>query len=39
LIRINVREPEVPAGGIRLPLRALEALSGIARELESAASA
>jgi NAD-dependent SIR2 family protein deacetylase len=34
LIRINVREPEVPAGGISLPLRALEALSGIAEELK-----
>ncbi|PTL79893.1 Sir2 family NAD-dependent protein deacetylase [Vitiosangium sp. GDMCC 1.1324] len=34
LIRINVREPQVPAGGIGLPLRALEALSGIAEELE-----
>jgi NAD-dependent SIR2 family protein deacetylase len=34
LIRINVREPEVPAGGISLPLRALEALSGISAELE-----
>jgi hypothetical protein len=34
LIRINVREPEVPAGGISLPLRALEALSGISEELE-----
>jgi NAD-dependent SIR2 family protein deacetylase len=33
LIRINVREPQVPAGGISLPLRALEALSGIAEEL------
>jgi NAD-dependent SIR2 family protein deacetylase len=34
LIRINVREPEVPTSGISLPLRALEALSGIAEELE-----
>jgi NAD-dependent SIR2 family protein deacetylase len=34
LIRINVREPQVPAGGLSLPLRALEALSGIAEELE-----
>jgi hypothetical protein len=34
LIRINVREPQVPAGGISLPLRALEALSGISEELE-----
>ncbi len=34
LIRINVREPEVPEGGISLPLRALEALQGIAAELE-----
>jgi NAD-dependent SIR2 family protein deacetylase len=34
LIRINVREPQVPAGGISLPLRALEALRGIAEELE-----
>lgn len=33
LIRINVREPQVPAGGIGLPLRALEALRGIAAEL------
>ncbi|WP_257456610.1 SIR2 family NAD-dependent protein deacylase [Archangium lipolyticum] len=36
LIRINVREPQVPAGGISLPLRALEALSGIAEEMERA---
>jgi NAD-dependent SIR2 family protein deacetylase len=36
LIRINVREPQVPPGGISLPLRALEALSGIAEELERA---
>ncbi|HEX8704140.1 MAG TPA: Sir2 family NAD-dependent protein deacetylase [Myxococcaceae bacterium] len=34
LIRINVREPEVPAGGISLPLRALEALSALSEELE-----
>ncbi len=34
LIRINVREPQVPAGGISLPLKALEALKGIAEELE-----
>ena len=34
LIRINVREPQVPAGGLSLPLRALEALSGISEELE-----
>jgi NAD-dependent SIR2 family protein deacetylase len=34
LIRINVREPEVPAGGISLPLKALQALKGIAEELE-----
>lgn len=34
LIRINVREPQVPTNGISLPLRALEALSGIAEELE-----
>lgn len=34
LIRINVREPRVPRGGISLPLRALEALDGIAKELE-----
>lgn len=38
LIRINVREPQVPSGGISLPLRALEALSGIAEELEQAPS-
>jgi NAD-dependent SIR2 family protein deacetylase len=36
LIRINVREPQVPAGGISLPLKALEALRGIAEELERA---
>jgi len=34
LIRINVREPQVPAGGLSLPLKALEALKGIAGELE-----
>lgn len=34
LIRINVREPRVPAGGIGLPLRALEALRALAEELE-----
>lgn len=34
LIRINVREPQVPAGGISLPLKALEALKGISEELE-----
>jgi NAD-dependent SIR2 family protein deacetylase len=34
LIRINVREPQVPAGGISLPLKALEALRGISEELE-----
>jgi NAD-dependent SIR2 family protein deacetylase len=34
LIRINVREPRVPPGGISLPLKALEALKGIAEELE-----
>ena len=34
LIRINVREPEVPSGGISLPLKALEALSAISEELE-----
>jgi hypothetical protein len=34
LIRINVREPQVPAGGVSLPLPALEALRGIAQELE-----
>jgi NAD-dependent SIR2 family protein deacetylase len=33
LIRINVREPEVPRGGISLPMRALEALRGIEAEL------
>ncbi len=33
LIRINVREPQVPAGGISLPLRALEALRGISEEM------
>ncbi|WP_395837673.1 SIR2 family NAD-dependent protein deacylase [Archangium violaceum] len=33
LIRINVREPQVPSGGISLPLRALEALQGIEEEL------
>jgi NAD-dependent SIR2 family protein deacetylase len=33
LVRINVREPRVPAGGISLPLRALEALRGIEEEL------
>ncbi|MDY7227315.1 SIR2 family NAD-dependent protein deacylase [Hyalangium rubrum] len=36
LIRINVREPEVPSGGISLPLRALEALRGIDEELGQA---
>jgi len=36
LIRINVREPQVPAGGLSLPLKALEALKGIAEELERA---
>jgi NAD-dependent SIR2 family protein deacetylase len=34
LIRINVREPQTPAGGISLPLRALEALSSIDQELQ-----
>jgi NAD-dependent SIR2 family protein deacetylase len=34
LIRVNVREPQVPSGGLSLPSRALEALSGIAEELE-----
>jgi NAD-dependent SIR2 family protein deacetylase len=34
LIRINVREPEVLAGGIGLPLRALEALTALSEELE-----
>lgn len=34
LIRINVREPEVPPGGIGLPLKALEALSALSEELE-----
>ncbi|HEX8438379.1 SIR2 family NAD-dependent protein deacylase [Archangium sp.] len=34
LIRINVREPQVPTGAISLPLRALEALQGIAEEME-----
>jgi len=34
LLRVNVREPQVPAGGIGLPLRALEALSAIHEELE-----
>jgi NAD-dependent SIR2 family protein deacetylase len=34
LIRINVREPQVPKGGISLPLKALEALKGISEELE-----
>ena len=33
LIRINVREPQVPEGGIGLPLRALEALRAIDAEL------
>lgn len=33
LIRINVRDPEVPPGGISLPLKALEALRGIEAEL------
>jgi NAD-dependent SIR2 family protein deacetylase len=33
LIRINVREPEVPARGIGLPLGALEALQALAKEL------
>lgn len=36
LIRINVREPQVPPGGINLPLKALEALKGISEELERA---
>ncbi|MFP2924453.1 SIR2 family NAD-dependent protein deacylase [Pyxidicoccus sp. 3LG] len=36
LIRINVREPQVPADGISLPLKALEALRGIGEELERA---
>jgi hypothetical protein len=39
LIRINVREPQVPAGGISLPMKALEALSGIAEELERGSGA
>jgi len=34
LIRLNVREPQVPPGGISLPLKALEALKGIAEDLE-----
>lgn len=34
LIRINVREPQVPAGGLSLPLKALEALRGIEEELK-----
>ncbi|MET0401060.1 MAG: Sir2 family NAD-dependent protein deacetylase [Cystobacter sp.] len=29
LLRVNVREPQVPAGGIGLPLRALEALTAL----------
>ena len=29
LLRVNVREPEVPAGGIGLPLRALEGLRAL----------
>ncbi|MCP3143247.1 SIR2 family NAD-dependent protein deacylase [Pyxidicoccus xibeiensis] len=33
LIRINVREPQVPRGGISLPLKALEALRGIEEAL------
>jgi NAD-dependent SIR2 family protein deacetylase len=33
LIRVNVREPEVPAGHIGLPMKALEALRGIAEEM------
>jgi NAD-dependent SIR2 family protein deacetylase len=33
LIRINPREPETPAGGISLPLGALEALARIDRQL------
>ncbi len=33
LIRINVREPQVPRNGISLPLKALEALKGIDEEL------
>jgi NAD-dependent SIR2 family protein deacetylase len=36
LIRINVREPQVPPGGISLPLKGLEALRGISEELERA---
>lgn len=39
LIRINVREPEVPRGGISLPMRALEALSGIEDELKRTSEA
>ena len=36
LIRINVREPEVPRGGIGLPLKALEALRAIDTALQEA---
>jgi hypothetical protein len=36
LVRINVREPEVPAGGIGLPMGALEALREIDRALPPA---
>jgi NAD-dependent SIR2 family protein deacetylase len=34
LIRINVREPQVPSGGVSLPLKALEALRGIEEEMK-----
>jgi NAD-dependent SIR2 family protein deacetylase len=36
LIRINVREPQVPSGAISLPLKALEALKGIDEALQRA---
>jgi hypothetical protein len=38
LIRINPREPEVPAGGIALPMAALQALEAIDSNLSGPAS-
>ncbi|APR84579.1 NAD-dependent protein deacetylase of SIR2 family protein [Minicystis rosea] len=35
LVRLNVREPEVPEGGIGLPMGALEALTAIDRALQT----
>lgn len=36
LIRINVREPQVPPGGLSLPLKALEALRGLDEAMRQA---